>query len=156
MEVLVWVYVRLSCEALKSGRPGDCNVFRQGAGVVAGVVKAPPKLKADRLVLIKHAATDIELTGEQIRDQVLRIDDLRRARLRVNRVSAIKKGTLIEVRDDESMSKILLSTGFTQAGPVATTRELRRPEMKVYDVLWDMSDTEVLTDVKEQNLERAR
>jgi len=59
---------------------------------------------------------------------------------------------VIEVRDSESRQKILSSSGLREAGLIATVKEPRRPEVKVYDCPRDMSDAEIHRDVVELNL----
>jgi hypothetical protein len=114
-----------------------------------------PVAQAKKVVVLREAATDGEnpKTGEEIRALVTRIPDVRTARLRVNRVSAIKKGVVLELKDEESMRKLMASEGIKNAGLVATPLEARRPEVRVYDVPKGMSDEEILKDVTELNLE---
>ena len=117
----------------------------------AGVAGSRPVAPRESVVIVKEV-NDTGRTGQDIRAQVTRVEDLRRARLRVHRVSAVHKAVVIEVRDSESRQKILSSSGLREAGLIATVKEPQRPEIKVYDCPRDMSDAEIHRDVVELNL----
>ena len=80
-----------------------------------GVAASQPVALCESVVVVKEV-NDTVRTGHDIRARVTRVEDLRRARLRVNRVSAVHKAVVIEVRDSESRQKILSSSGLREAG----------------------------------------
>lgn len=127
-------------------------VMVSGSACAGGpTAKAPPK-QDRKVVVVKAAATGESKSGEEIKALVTKIPELRQAKLRVNRVTAVRGSVVFEMKDGGSKSKLLDSPELAKHGLVAVDKELRRPEIRIFDVPKEMSDEEVIRDVVDLNL----
>mgnify|MGYP000983185770 CR=1 FL=1 len=141
----------------KPPAPLACIVAPERATASAGgsVGEAPAHLfkrNEKKVLIIKEKEVNEkqgEKTGEELRAVVSRIPGIQALLTQINRLVAIHQGVVLELRDDDSRQKIKSLTDLADAGLVATCPSLKRPEIKIYDVSKDMTDSKVERDVIE-------